>query len=430
MSSQDRNYWVEKAKDKVIWNESQATDAVKELMFIYDETAFEVENRINAMYQKYAEDNKLTSAQANKMLTGKEYSVWRKSIEGYIEDLTGNAANSKTALELNTLAMKSRISREEQLLSEIYRQMAKLAEDTSTDLEGLLSDITQTNYLRSCYNLQVGMAVGFNIPRISKAVLTSLLEYPWAKKNFSKAVWDDVDTLCATARRAITRGFVAGSSVSKITKEINDVMGKGRYVTERLVRTECKYFANQGEIISYKENGITQYVFMGGTEGSIACDCGFYNNKIIDVEKARAGENFPPLHPNCLCTVRAYFKNSIFDDNKDAVPLDDKIGFEDWKKKFIIEVPDLKCNVNGAILNLKMSKHAYERLAERGITLESIKDAVENPLHKSEVITDEQGRPSQKYIGEQTTVAINPETGKIATSWKTGTRTRKKYRKE
>lgn len=336
MSMKDRNYWIERAKDKVIWNEEQTNDAVKELMFFYDEAANEIEDRILAMYQKYAEDNNLTAAHARQLISGKEYSVWKKSLEEYLAELSGDAANSKTALELNTLAMKSRISREEKLLADVYRKMAEMAGDCETDLEALLSDIITTNYERSCYNLQVGIGVGFEVGKVSDPVIKNLLDYPWAQKKFSKAVWDDVDAICAHARREITRGFIAGSSVQKMTKEINDVFDKGKYVVERLVRTECKYFANQGELLSYKENGITKYVFMGGTEGSISCDCAFYNNKIIDVDKAVAGVNFPPLHPNCLCSIRAYFEKGLFED-KDCVPLDGDISMKDWKEKFLFE---------------------------------------------------------------------------------------------
>lgn len=335
MSVRDRNYWIEKSKEKVIWNEAQSNEAVKQIMFVFDETAFEVENRINALYQKYAEDNNLTLQEARKLISGKEYSVWRKSIEEYLAELSGDAVDSKVALELNTLAMKSRISREEKLLADIYRQMAELAEDYETNLTQLLGDITTSNYYKAHYNLQIGMKVGFEVGKISDTALKAILDYNWASKKFSKAVWDNVDAICANTQRAIMRGFTAGYSVQKMVKEIDDVMGKGRYVAERLVRTECKYFANQGELLAYKEDGIEKYVYMGGTEGGWVCDCAFYNNKIIHVDQAKAGVNFPPLHPNCKCAIRPYFENSILDNNKDCVPIDESMSFKDWKKEFV-----------------------------------------------------------------------------------------------
>lgn len=57
---------------------------------------------------------------------------------------------------------------------------------------------------------------------------------------------------------------MTGASVQKMAKEINDVMGKGRYAAERLVRTESSYFANQGRQESYRELGVKEYTFLGG----------------------------------------------------------------------------------------------------------------------------------------------------------------------
>ncbi|MEG2634760.1 MAG: minor capsid protein, partial [Oscillospiraceae bacterium] len=335
MSLEERNHWIEAAKEKVIFDEGKTNKAVDDIMFLYDETAFEIENRINALFTKYATDNKLSSSEANRLISGKEYSVWKKSIDDYVAKVAEEAADSKTLLELNTLAMKSRISREEQLLADVYRHMAELANDTSTDLTALLGDITRTSYYRSCFNIQKGIGACFEVGKISDRVIDNILKYPWAKKKFSKTVWDNVDTISALTKRVITRGFISGSGCQKMVKEIDDVMGKGKDAAERVVRTECKYFANQGELQGYKENGITQYVFMGGTEGSIGCECADYNGQVIDVDKAEAGVNFPPMHPNCLCTVRAHFEKSVFEDRLGTVPLKDNLKYKEWKDKYI-----------------------------------------------------------------------------------------------
>ena len=392
MSIRDRSYWIERTKEKVLWNEKQADDAVKEIMFIFDETAFEVENKINALYQKFAEDNSITLNEARKLISGKEYSVWRMSIEKYLSEIDSNSADSKLVLELNTLAMKSRISREEKLLADIYRQMAELADDCETNLTELLSDVTTSNYYRGCYNLQVGIKAGFEVSKISDQTIKALLDYNWSGKKFSKAVWDNVDAICAHAKRAIMRGFTSGAGVQKMAKEIDDVMGKGRYVAERLVRTECKYFANQGELLAYKECGIDQYVFMGGTEGSISCDCAFYNGKIIPVSEAEPGINFPPLHPNCKCSIRAYIENGVLDD-KDCVPLSKSPSYDEWREQFVKETgKDLPYHHDAIIPQEKFTQyclnkekapdkaHAFE--SALGYTLDNYQDLIDN-IYKS-----------------------------------------------
>lgn len=76
-----------------------------------------------------------------------------------------------------------------------------------------------------------------------------------------------------------------------------------------------------------------------------------------------------------------------------------------------------------------VSIHTLDRANERGVTNEAIIDALENPLSIRDVVVDDLGRKSQRFIGEMATVNVNPDTGKIATVWKTGEKTKKKYKK-
>jgi RHS repeat-associated protein len=71
----------------------------------------------------------------------------------------------------------------------------------------------------------------------------------------------------------------------------------------------------------------------------------------------------------------------------------------------------------------KMYNHAQSRAIKRGVSPSDIADARANPLRVNEVKYDSFGRPSQKYIGRNATVVVNPNTNKIVTTWRTGSRT-------
>ena len=83
----------------------------------------------------------------------------------------------------------------------------------------------------------------------------------------------------------------------------------------------------------YKESGIEEYQFLGGTEHSGSCTCSELNGRVFRVDEAEPGVNLPPIHPNCLCIIRAYFKKSVF-AKREGNPLDGNIKFEEWKKKY------------------------------------------------------------------------------------------------
>jgi RHS repeat-associated protein len=59
------------------------------------------------------------------------------------------------------------------------------------------------------------------------------------------------------------------------------------------------------------------------------------------------------------------------------------------------------------------AKHGLERAIERGVKPGAILDAIKNPLKQGEIIVDDLGRQSQRFIGGSAEVVINPKSGQI-----------------
>jgi len=57
--------------------------------------------------------------------------------------------------------------------------------------------------------------------------------------------------------------------------------------------------------------------------------------------------------------------------------------------------------------------HAVNRAIDRGVSPKAILDALKNPLKRTEIKIDHLGRPSQRLIGQEAEVVINPNTKKI-----------------
>ena len=58
-------------------------------------------------------------------------------------------------------------------------------------------------------------------------------------------------------------------------------------------------------------------------------------------------------------------------------------------------------------------------MAEKNVSQSDISNALKNPLQVTEIRYDSQGRPSVRYIGNNATVIVNPETGNIITVYPT-----------
>lgn len=330
MGLRERNEWIERKKERVLENAEKTDDCVSDIMFLFDEAANGIENEINSMFQKYAKDNALTDAEASQILSGEEYTRWRKSIAAYVRESKTDAGILR---ELNILSAKSQISRKEAMLTNIYRAMADLAGDTETKLTDLLSDVYRTNYQRGCHELQSVLRIGFPVSDIRTEELMAILRHPWSGKNYSELLWGNTDKLAALTRREVTLGFMTGASAQSMAKEIDAVMGKGRYAAMRLVRTESSYFANQGELRSYRELGVKKYRYLGG-----GCEiCERLNGHVFSLSEGEPGTNMPPMHPNCKCTVIAEPERDLFKDRGNADPLQGNERFQDWKKRYLKE---------------------------------------------------------------------------------------------
>lgn len=141
--------------------------------------------------------------------------------------------------------------------------------------------------------------------------------------------------------------------------------------------------------------------------------------------KITAGEARDHYHSNCRCRIVPGFEGLEVDGyNTDAL-------YEQWKQS--VEGKQLSDGVLKArIKPATLSGHSVrDSMSARGVLPSQIEDALDNPIHVGVVKFDEENRPSVVVVGNTATVAYNPLTDTVATTWPTSERRRKKYsRKE
>ncbi|MBQ9208520.1 MAG: phage minor capsid protein [Oscillospiraceae bacterium] len=77
-----------------------------------------------------------------------------------------------------------------------------------------------------------------------------------------------------------------------------------------------------------------------------------------------------------------------------------------------------------------LTDHVLDQAINRGVTVDGMLDAVDNGLMDKPVKVDEFGRPSFQRIGEKATVAINPDSYTVISTWPTGKDTLKRVLKK
>lgn len=347
-------YWAKRADERErYWYRKTQETIEKELARYYASSLDEIQKDIQALYGRFARDNTLSMTDARKLLQGQEFRKWRYSIDTYVKKINGG----ETGLlkELNTLAMRSWISRLDKLYSDTVMELDSLGRKTSAAMRKFLSDAYKDNYFQSCY--EIGRTVGLKSPRVvvSSQSLEDVLRTRWSGKNYSERIWKNQKLLGSTLKQEMTTAIHRGESVQVISKRIANRMDVANSNATRLVRTELNYVENAAALRSIKDAGFDYYRFIATLDNRTTPLCREHDGRIVSVEEASPGDNLPPLHPNCRSTI----SGSLYgpdDDHKRGgtriaktvkgknyyVPAD--MTYPEWEEKYVVKAQKLPKN--------------------------------------------------------------------------------------
>lgn len=137
---------------------------------------------------------------------------------------------------------------------------------------------------------------------------------------------------------------------------------------------------------------------------------------------------------NCRCTLLTRARAALDADELKVMQeraaffgLDKTDSFAEFKEKYLKAAESVEKIGKSGIINMDLTGHATERMKQREVTDTDVEDTKKNPLYTKPVVVDAQGRKSQIIIGKKATICINPESGRVITTWKTGSKIRKKY---
>lgn len=278
---------------------------------------------------------------------------------------------------------------------------------------------------------------------VAKRDIETAISKPWATdgKDFSTRIWENKAQLINTLQTEMTRSFMIGEGAAPLINRIQKRFNVSFSNARRLVETETAYVQEKGMLDTYEALDVEQYQILAVLDMKTSDICRHLDKKVFDKKDAKPGITAPPFHCYCRSTTTPYI-DGITDGTGDTraardpvtgktVFVESDLSYEEWYNKYV------KNTDTGALIGLKtsngitiakLSKHPQERADIRNLDLDGIRDALINPLHVGEVVVKENGN-SQRFIGETTTVNINPDTGVVITSWPTGKSRLKKYKK-
>ena len=331
-------YWEKRAIKRLSDAEKQSEEYIKRIQKLYDQANRNIQRDIANIYANYSKATGLDVQSLKTLLTKSEtQKLWdelrAKGLDGYVK---GN--------------YKARISRLEKLQAQIYAKAKELYPEEQKAHTECYNGVINDSYYKAIYDTQMGIGFDFAFANIDDNMVTALLNERWSGKNYSQRIWGNTDILAENLSEIIGGAMVSGQSIQKTSRQVRDVFGVSKYYAERLVRTECNHFHNEADAMAYEEMDVEKYVFMAVLDTRTSSICQSLDNKVFELKDKKVGVNYPPLHPRCRSTTRAYMgaeieatlkrraRNPVTGKNE----VIENMSYSEWAKKHGIDTMDKK----------------------------------------------------------------------------------------
>lgn len=436
-------YWQQRFEQLEAEQMDKAGKSIGGLKKAYVYALRKLQDEVAAWYARYAQENDMTLSEARKLLDNRELKAFKLTLAQYTEIAQRKNLSNAYIKLLDRASIRARLDRSQVLYIKMVQQVELLAKQQHIGLNDLLFDVYKDSYYKTAYETQCMRGRFSNFAELPKNTAIKVISRPWADdgKDFSDRIWENKTKLINTLQSEVMRTLIAAEGATTLSARIAARFHVSFENARRLAETETAYVQEAARMDTWTKLDVERYQLVATLDSRTSSICRRMDGKIFDRKDAKAGITMPPFHCYCRTTTVPYIEGITDNDNTRAAR-DPKTGkttqvsgdltYGKWYNKYV------KLTDTDGVIGMKakngitisgISQHQKERMEQRKVSVVDVQDALTNPLHISEINIDEKGSKSQRFIGTKATVNINPDTGTVVTTWRTGKSTIKKYRK-
>lgn len=340
MAKPIKKYWESRAEQREMESQLIASKYIARMDESLREAQQDILRQIEAFYARYANDNKISFAEAKKYLTAKELKDF-KNIDLKRFRAMSMAGNPDYERVLNATSYRVRITRLEALNTQINMRMIELyggANGLQQYTATGLAEVYQTAYLQSMFGLAQAGVVSGTVAAITDTTMKEVLTYNWSGKEFSNRIWDHQSGSLQAIRKELERSFSSGRSIQQTTKAIMAATDVTRSRVEALVRTESNFFHGLAAQNSYVDADMEKYEVLATLDNRTSPICREQDGKVYKVKDYEPGVNANPFHVRCRSTTIPWFDESEYMDGEKRQSADgliDSMTYEEWHGKYV-----------------------------------------------------------------------------------------------
>lgn len=291
----NEEYWAKREAYKLKKGLKDLKKIEKELVDEYKKAMNEIGKEISNLFYKYAKDNNLSYSDAKKYLNSSEFKEFKRDLKSYIK-LIEETGDEELLLELNTLSMKSRISRLEEMFYQCGKYINEVYENTNKRLQIAYSSTIKDNYYQTIYDIHKAIGVGVSFSYIDNDMIKEILAFPWSGRHYSSRLWSNRTKLKNAMVEELTQMLIQGKGVKETSRALSKRLDADLKNCIRLIHTEHSYFMETASQKAYDELDIDKYKILATLDKRTSKICQDLDGEVFNVKDAIVGVNMPPFH--------------------------------------------------------------------------------------------------------------------------------------
>ena len=299
--AKDERYWeIRRREHKHIQEQLKREGGYKKrLERLYRTAQEEIVRDIEADIGSFADAEGISMTEAKKRISKHDVEVFSEKAKRYVNERNfGDEANRELRLYNVTL----RTNRLELLEARIHLETVGLADAEIKMLEEWLGQEAVAEYTRQAGILGMTVPDAEQLNRMAKAIINA----EFRNVEFSERVWQNQKELQHGLENTIRRTIIRGENPRVAGRELRELVHKEfenkKYAADRIAITEAGRVQVAIQEQSYKDNGITQYLYLAEPS---ACDiCAELDGEVFNVSDMRVGENAPVMHPFAVAQLQ------------------------------------------------------------------------------------------------------------------------------
>ena len=315
----------------------------------FDKAERQIQAQIEAWYARYASNNGITLAEARKQLSAAELKELQWDVQEYIKYGQENAMNQQWMKELENASARFHISRLEALKLRTQQSLEVAFGNELDSLDGMVKRLYQSGYYHTCFEVQKGFNIGWEIGQIDERKLQKVISKPWATdgKTFSDRVWQSKTTMVNELHQQMTRTIIQGKAPDEAIKALSKyVSGKtknAKYNAGRLVMTEQAFISSAAQKDAFNDLDVEEFEIVATLDSHTSDICREMDGKHFPMKDFQPGVTAPPFHVWCRSTTVPYFDDEWGRSGERAargedgktyyVPAD--MTYKEWKQSFV-----------------------------------------------------------------------------------------------